>query len=75
MFKRPCFWFTLLLLVTTTSVAQAQLFGTRPLGQPLSRRPGASAGNDAGQIAGNERFLRENRRRSDFVGSDQRDQQ
>lgn len=75
MFKRPCFWFTLLLLVATTSVAQAQLFGTRTLGQPLSRRPGASAGNGAGEIAGNERFLRENRRRSDFVGSDQRDQQ
>lgn len=66
--------------------AHAQLFGERELGQTLSRRPSpGSAGqleaaNDAaqgigpgamgGELTGNERFLRQNRDVSDFVGSD-----
>ena len=57
------------------SVIHAQLFGSaRQLGQPIQRRQGASAAarsaQDAGQVQGNERFLRNNRRRGDFVGSD-----
>ncbi len=64
----------LLLLTTMSSIAEAQLFGTRSLGQPLSRRPVATRVSTTGEISGNERFLRENRGSSDFVGSDQRDQ-
>lgn len=63
--------------LASTSVmetAQAQLFGARTFGQPLSKRArttGAapSAMDSAGAVQGNERFLRENRSRNDFVGS------
>ncbi len=50
--------------------ARAQLFGTRTLGQPLSRRPkpGSAEKAEAGTITGAERFLRENREAGDFVG-------
>ena len=68
------YFLAMLLLTMMSSVAQAQLFGTRSLGQPLSRRSAASAVSTTGEISGNERFLRENRGGSDFVGSDQGDQ-
>ncbi len=52
--------------------ANAQLFGSRSVGQTLRRRvgPGSTA---TGELRGNERFLRGNRGRSDFIGSDQGD--
>ncbi|NOX53062.1 MAG: BON domain-containing protein [Planctomycetes bacterium] len=69
----------ILLLTVAAEPVSAQLFGARTLGQPLSRRtrPGIStspsAASDVGTLSGAERFLRSNRRRSDFVGSDSRD--
>ncbi|MBC8350537.1 MAG: BON domain-containing protein [Planctomycetes bacterium] len=55
--------------------AEAQLFGSRSLGQPLQRRAGPGSSSQAGQLQGGERFLRGNRGRAEFVGSDQREQQ
>lgn len=49
--------------------AAAQLFGSRTLGKPLSRRPRPSD-KDIGDISGNERFLRGNRPRNVLVGHD-----
>ena len=65
----------LLVVGLDTPPASAQLFGgSRQLGTPLQRRqsPGLAgqATQDAGEVQGNERFLRSNRRRGDFVGSD-----
>jgi len=64
--------------LASTSVvetAQAQLFGARSLGSPLTRRSsnaGATpaAMDSAGAVQGDERFLRGNRSRNEFVGSD-----
>jgi hypothetical protein len=59
-------------------LAHAQIFGSRRMGQPLSRRPGPAASatiDDAGTLTGTERFLRENRRPTDFVGPDLRELQ
>jgi len=53
--------------------ATAQLFGQRPLGRTLSRRVGARAGA-GGTLTGRERFIRGNRSRTDFVGTDARDE-
>jgi len=63
--------------------ASAQMFGPsrRTFGQPISRQPGfsrigngqgaaAAAAGSAGTLEGNERFLRRNRRPTDFVGPD-----
>lgn len=56
-----------------SSVAEAQLFGPRSLGGPLQSRRGAAAAatldDGAGTLQGNERFLRDNRSRNAFVGS------
>ena len=64
--------------------AQAQMFGARSLGQPLTRRTptgaaapaaiGAATGA-AGVVQGDERFLRGNRDRSEFVGPNRGSQQ
>lgn len=88
-----------LLLVATCAAAllsaarvDAQLFGNRPLGGTLSRRPSPGSagqleameeigsmnsglGASVGELTGTERFLRENRTRRDFVGSDLIDRQ
>jgi hypothetical protein len=59
---------------------QAQMFGQRSLGGTLrpQPRPGqaaaAAAETATGEIEGSERFLRGNRSRRDFVGSDRREQ-
>lgn len=62
------------LLHSNAADCSAQLFGgSRQLGQPIEARQQSraeSATADAGRIQGNERFLRSNRRRGDFVGSD-----
>ncbi len=57
--------------------AAAQLFGSRPLGNPLIRQNapgGGEFGSGAGMVQGNERFLRGNRAASDFVGTANREE-
>lgn len=66
---------TLVVAFALGSPSYAQLFGAaRQLGTPLQRRQSArlteQVTQDAGQVQGNERFLRGNRRAVDFVGSD-----
>jgi len=62
------------------SVLQAQMFGQRSFGGTLrpQPRPGQAAATATetatGEIKGTERFLRGNRSRRDFVGSDRREQ-
>lgn len=59
---------------------QAQMFGQRSLGGTLRPQPkpgqaaAAAAETATGEIEGTERFLRGNRSRRDFVGSDRREQ-
>ena len=50
--------------------AEAQLFGRRNLGGSISRR--SIRGSQTNVVSGAERFIRGNRRRSNFVGSDPR---
>lgn len=69
-------------LIVDAPLARAQMFrpSSRTFGSPLSRQPGfsrfgggqgvAQAGDTAGTLEGNERFLRSNRRPTDFVGPD-----
>lgn len=55
--------------------ASGQLFGTRQMGNPLLRQSAPGGGEFAGNVGmvqGNERFIRGNRRASDFVGVDAR---
>ena len=62
------------------SVLRAQMFGQRSFGGTLrpQPRPGQAAATATetatGEIEGTERFLRGNRSRRDFVGSDRREQ-
>ncbi|MDP6554303.1 MAG: BON domain-containing protein [Pirellulaceae bacterium] len=62
-------------ILMSDAAAEAQLFGSRSFGQPLQRRVGPARFSGAGDLQGSERFLRRNRGRADFVGSDQREQQ
>ncbi len=62
-------------VLMTCVVAEAQLFGSRSLGQPLQRSAGPGSSSRAGELQGSERFVRGNRGRAEFVGSDQREQQ
>lgn len=62
-------------MLLVPDAAQAQLFGgnaaggnTNQTSDPQSNA--AQANLESGKVRGNERFLRENRRRGDFVGSD-----
>ncbi len=56
------------------NTANAQLFGSRTVGSPLGNRsanaPLGTAGQNVDILSGTERFLRGNRSRRDFVGSD-----
>ncbi len=65
----------ILIALSDVQIANAQLFGQRNLGESLSRRarPGSSGGEGAGELRGNERFVRGNRSARDFVGSDMAD--
>jgi hypothetical protein len=54
---------------------QAQMFGERTLGRPLSIQEGAAEMESAGTLTGRERFLRENRPATAFVGPDIRELQ
>lgn len=64
------------LLAGWSPAAQGQLFGPRSFGQPLSRQAGPEGLDmeegimNAGSLTGGERFLRENRDATDFVGAD-----
>lgn len=60
--------------ISAMQTAQGQMFGARTLGDPLTRRPSnagaaAAAMDSAGVVQGDERFLRGNRSRNEFVGS------
>ncbi len=57
-----------LIALTYQSEAAAQLFGQRSFGRTPLRR--AQPSEQIGQISGSERFLRGNRRATDFVGRD-----
>lgn len=71
----------LLAVLCVSESAWGQMFGSRTVGRPLgntSARLGTAAGQGnaigaANLVDGSERFLRENRSRNDFVGSDRRD--
>ena len=54
------------------TAAEAQLFGRRTLGGSLSRRQAPSA-EEIGSVTTGRRFLREERNRGEFVGSDRGD--
>jgi hypothetical protein len=58
-------------MLLSSDTAIAQLFGPRSIGNPLQGR--TRSGSGIGEVQGNERFLRGNRGRSDFVGSDSGD--
>lgn len=60
-------------LMLPSSEASAQLFGARSFGQPFQPR-GSASGQATGTVQGNERFIRGNRSRRDFVGSDRTEQ-
>ncbi len=57
--------------------ASGQMFGARTMGQPLARRPGAGTldtmQEEVGTLRSTHRFLRANRRPTDYVGPDIRD--
>ncbi len=68
----------LAVLLLCDTAAHAQLFGARQMGNPLIRQNAAGGGEFAGTVGmvqGNERFIRGNRRASDFVGADNREAQ
>lgn len=65
--------------LSTAGDASAQLFGTRPMGRPMTIRPQAGGGEfpgseSVGTLTGRERFLRGNRAREDFVGGSRQEQ-
>jgi hypothetical protein len=64
----PRFVAVALIVLGATQVAEAQLFGQRTLGTPLSRRP--KPGTEVGAASGSERYIRGNRSATDFIGSD-----
>ncbi len=69
---------TLFVLLWATEGVRGQMFGNRQMGRPLSRQasPGmAQSQEDVGTLQGNERFIRQNRRPTDFVGPDLRELQ
>jgi hypothetical protein len=75
LYKTPMIVVGVLVLLLTEGVdtAHGQMFGSRSVGQSLTRRPGPGASQDqegVGTLQGTERFLRQNRRASDYVGVD-----
>lgn len=52
--------------------SEAQLFGRRTVGLPLSRQA-SPGGSGVGELQGNERFIRGNRNARAFVGADVQD--
>ena len=72
--KRNIVMTTVVAAVTFVVVSrvEAQLFGNRTLGRSLARRS-TTGGGSVGTVTGSERFVRRNRGRSDFIGTDSRD--
>ena len=70
-YKPIPFAFLMVLCVggTTPETADGQMFGRRSFGTPLTRQPNPGVGGDVGTLR-NQRFIRGNRRRQDFVGVD-----
>ncbi len=75
----------MLLFGCLATPVHAQLFGNRSVGKPINSPlnqggrlgatgGGTSVGTAAGMLDGSERFVRGNRARSEFVGSDRRSQ-
>ena len=73
-FKSTQLWIAFVVLLLSAQSAQAQLFGSRSVGSPLRSRPSPTSNmtiqETTGQLQGTERFVRGNRSRNDFVGSD-----
>ena len=69
--KWAALWMLFGFMLLSSDTAIAQLFGSRSIGNPLQGR--TRSGSGIGEVQGNERFLRGNRGRSDFVGSDSGD--
>jgi hypothetical protein len=63
----------LTVLTLAAGPIEAQMFGQRTLGQPLTRQKGYSQFKSAGTLQWNERFIRSNRDITDFVGPDTRE--
>ena len=63
----------LAVLLLAAGPLEAQMFGERSLGQPLTRQKGYSQFKTAGTLQWNERFIRSNRDITDFVGPDTRE--
>ncbi len=64
---------SILMQAWTFARCEAQLFGARSVGRPLSGSSKGEMSSDAGTLQGGERFLRGNRSAGDFVGVDARD--
>ena len=65
---------TLVSLMIDAKPACGQMFGDRSLGTPLNRQPNPGVGNGGGVgTLRNQRFIRGNRRKRDFVGIDRID--
>lgn len=63
---------TITLVLTLSGETHAQMFGKRTLGSGAQRRRGSQSGS-GGNVTGSERFVRGNRNKGSFVGSDSRD--
>lgn len=62
------------LTVLSDGSASAQMFGNRSLGNSLGPRPSPGIqAESTGTISGSERYIRGNRQRGNFIGTDTRD--
>ena len=66
--SRVVFVFTLL-FICASNCCEAQMFGARSTGRPLSRQTAPGTPGSTGTIQGGERFIRGNRGAGDFVGN------
>lgn len=64
---------TLAMVFSAVLSAEAQMFGSRSLGASRPTARTATDTSNVGVVQGNERFVRGNRRKTDFVGTDTRD--
>lgn len=56
------------------AIVSAQMFGARQIGEPLTRGGNVGMFTNAGQLNGSARYMRGNRKRDAFVGTDLGDQ-